>query len=152
MQQPEHRMRGLAHAAGVSLAELVLVLLLLGVLAAVVLPRLDARALQILPVAEQIAAEIRHAQSLAMTRGETHVFETDGASYSISSASQSQVQLSNGALSGSLRGLTVGGTGSIAFAPRFGQPDGAASITISDNGSSVTVTVSGETGYVQIIE
>lgn len=152
MQQPEHRMRGLAHAAGVSLAELVLVLLLLGVLAAVVLPRLDARALQILPVAEQIAAEIRHAQSLAMTRGEAHAFEIGGASYSISSASQSQVQLSNGALSGSLRGLTVSGTGSIVFAPRFGQPDGAASITISDNGSNVTVTVSGETGYVQIIE
>lgn len=139
-------------ACGASLAELVLVLLLVAVLAAVALPRLNTEALQVLPVAEQMAAEIRYTQSLAMSRSESHAFRIDGDTFFITSTSGSQIALSDGQSAGSLRGLSVSGPVAISFAPRFGRPDTGGNIVVSGSGGSVTISVDGETGYVQIIE
>lgn len=109
--------------AGFTMVELVIVMVLVGILAAYALPRLNTGALQVMPVAEQIAAEIRYTQNLAMTRSQEHTFEIIGNTISI----QGGVPLSDG-------------------------QTGGGSVSVTGGGSSATVQVSGETGYVQIAE
>ena len=54
---------------GFTLVELVMVLLLIAILAFVVLPRQSQNTLELSGQAEQVATDIRYAQSLSMTRG-----------------------------------------------------------------------------------
>src|SRR5258708_16097891 len=56
-------------ARGFTLVELVMVLLLIGILAFVVLPRTSQNTLELSSQAEQLATDIRYAQTLSMTRG-----------------------------------------------------------------------------------
>lgn len=128
--------------------ELVIVMILVAVLAFVAIPRLNTDSLKVVPVAEQIAGEIRYAQNLAMTRSDSHTFSVGGGSYSISN-SDGPVSLSNGEAAGSYTDVNVD-SATITFSPRFGQPDGGASINVTGGGSTVTIEVEGETGYVRI--
>jgi prepilin-type N-terminal cleavage/methylation domain-containing protein len=54
---------------GFTLIELVMVLLLVAILAFVVLPRSSENTIQLSSQAEQVASDIRYAQTLSMTRG-----------------------------------------------------------------------------------
>jgi len=54
---------------GFSLIELIMVLTLVGVLAFIAWPRLSQNTLELSSQAEQVASDIRYAQSLSMTRG-----------------------------------------------------------------------------------
>ena len=54
---------------GFTLVELVVVLLLIAILAFVALPRLSQNTLELSSQAEQVATDIRYAQTLSMTRG-----------------------------------------------------------------------------------
>ena len=137
-------------SAGFTVIELVIVLVLVGVLAAYALPRINPSALQVTPVAEQIAAEIRYAQNLAMSRSQSHTFNVNGNTMTISNE-EGAVALSNGQASVSFSGVSVG-DGNVTFSPRFGQPSGGASINVDGGGSSVAVQVSGETGYVRVVQ
>lgn len=130
--------------------ELIVVMIILVALAFVVIPRLDLPSLKVMPVAEQIASEIRYAQNLALTRSQSHTFTVGGGSFSISN-DDGGVPLSNGESSGSYSDVGVDAE-TILFSPRFGQPDGGASIEVSAGSTFVTVVVEGETGYVYIVE
>lgn len=137
-----------ARCAGFTMIELVVVMVIVAALAFVAIPRLDQSSMKIAPVAEQIAAEIRYAQSLALTRGEPHTFTVGGGGFSISSGG-SAVSLSNGDASGSYTDVVVD-SASVTFSSRFGQPDAGAVISVSGGSSSVSVIVEGETGYVRV--
>jgi MSHA pilin protein MshC len=132
--------------AGFTMIELVIVMVLVGILAAYALPRLNTASLQVMPVAEQIAAEIRYTQNLAMSRSEAHTFEVSGNTITINGGA---VALSNGQGSVTFSGVSVS-PASVTFSPRFGQPSGGASINVDGGGSSVSVQVAGETGYVTV--
>jgi type II secretion system protein H len=64
--------RNWLYIAGFSLVELVVVMIIVAVLAFVALPRTNNDATMLAAEAERLAAEIRYAQSLAMTRGQPH--------------------------------------------------------------------------------
>jgi MSHA pilin protein MshC len=138
------------HRQGFTTTELLIVLVLVGVLAFIAIPRLNVPSLKVAPVAEQVAAEIRYAQNLAMTRSVAHSFMVGGGSYSISNAGGS-VPLSNGEAAGSYDDVTVDAV-TVTFSPRFGRPDGGSSIAVSAGSSVATIVVEGETGYVYIVE
>lgn len=137
-----------SRTAGFTMIELIVVMIILGALAFVVIPRLDLPSLKVMPAAEQIAAEIRYAQNLALTRAEPYTFEVSGNTISISGPGAT---LSNGDVSKSFDDVNISGS-DITFAPRFGQPSGAASINLEAGSTTATVVVEGETGYVFIQE
>lgn len=137
------------YSGGFTMIELVVVMVLVAVLAFVAIPRLNVGSLQVVPVAEQIAAEIRYAQSLAMTRSETFTFTLSAGTYSIFGEDSGLVNLSDGRSSGSV-GDASATPASIDFNPRFGKPTGTGSITVSGGGSSVIISIDSETGYVSL--
>lgn len=136
-----------------TMIELVIVMVLISVLAIVAIPRLDSDGLRVAPLAERMAAEIRYAQNLAFTRSESHTFviNTSAGSYSILRGG-TPVALSSGEASGSLDGASVSGLASVTFEPRFGRPYAGGSIDISAGGGNATITIEGETGYVQVVD
>lgn len=146
--------RAAGRTDGFTLFELIIILVLVGLLSIVAIPMFLNEDLRVTPAADQIAGEIRYAQSLAMTRGESHSFDVSGDSFSISSESGGAVPLSNGDAAGSFDGLSLtidgGGSGSVTFSSLFGEADGAHTIQVSGGGSSASVSVAGDTGYVNV--
>lgn len=136
-----------------TMIELVIVMVLVSALAFFAIPRLNSTGLKVVPVAEQMAAEIRYTQNLAFTRSEAHEFTIDvgSESYAISS-NGSPVGLSSGENSGSFAGLSVSGPTSISFEPRFGRPASGGSISLSGGGTTATIQIEGETGYVYVVD
>lgn len=141
-------------ANGFTLFELIIILVLVGLLSIVAIPVFLNEGLRVTPAADQIAGEIRYAQSLAMTHGESHSFNVSGDSFSISSESGGAVPLSNGDPAGSFDGLNLtidgSGSGSVTFSSLFGEADGTHTIQVSGGGSSASVSVAGNTGYVNV--
>ncbi len=72
LEQMENQLR----SHGFTLVELIVVMLVLGILAAVFIPRSNSPAIILSTQAEQFAADIRYAQSLAMTQGWSGVSPT----------------------------------------------------------------------------
>lgn len=57
------------HARGFTIIELVVVIVLMGIVAVVVVPRFSQNTVELSGQAEQVARDIRYAQTLSMTRG-----------------------------------------------------------------------------------
>ena len=66
---------------GFTLIELVMVMVIIGVLAAMAAPRLSITDTSVHAQAAQMARDIRHVQMLAMTGGQTLTFQSLGGSY-----------------------------------------------------------------------
>ncbi|RFF28298.1 prepilin-type N-terminal cleavage/methylation domain-containing protein [Wenzhouxiangella sp. 15181] len=141
-----------ARSAGFTMIELIVVLIILGALAFVAIPRLDLPSLKVMPAAEQIASEIRYAQNLALTRAEPYTFELAGNTISISGP---DATLSTGDASKTFDGVSISGS-NITFTSRFGAPvPPVANPTVTvaaASGNAVDIVVEGETGYVYIVE
>lgn len=143
---------GPARCSAFTMVELVVVLVILGVLAFVAIPRLNLQSLQVVPVAERIAAEMRYAQNLALSRSESHSFYIDNGSGTFGITNGGGVLLSDGSSTGSLEGASASGLTNVTFAPRFGTPDSGGSVTLSSGGSSVVIEIESETGYVRVVD
>ena len=83
-------MRGTAQT-GFTLLELVMVIIAIGVLAAIAVPRWSVGDSTVHAQAAQVARDIRHVQMLAMSQGRTLTFESSGTSYRCVDASSTLI-------------------------------------------------------------
>jgi len=151
--------------SGFSLLELVAVLAIVGLLAVFVAPRITAsQGIALSVVAAQLAANVRHAQTLAMSRGQRYRINLTPNSYQITdmggapivqplSSGTAPIVVSPAVLSGYNPPMT---SGYLAFDGR-GVPyidpatplAGTATITITSGADVATVVVAPETGHVR---
>lgn len=143
---------------GFTLIELVMVIVIVGVLAALAAPRLSLTDTSVHAQAAQIARDIRHVQMLAMARGQTLTFQSLGGSYRCTDSTPTVItdpatqQPFNLVLENGVSATA----GSISF-DSLGRPvNGGAllaavvSFTVSGSAQSATISVSPVTGFVTV--
>ncbi len=162
------RISGIRSAAehGFTLMELVVVVVLVGLLAFTVIPRMAGPSIGLDAQAEQLAADIRYTQSLAMTRGDRYRINLAAASYQITDSSGANPQVHPGTSSTNpvlLKSANLSGynppliNNYLVFDGRgvpyavYNSNTGMASnasITLTGGGASRIVVISSETGRV----
>lgn len=148
---------------GFSIVELVVIIVLVGLLAFTAIPRMAGPSLALDAQAEQLAADIRYTQSLAMTRGDRFRINLTAASYQVTDSAGMNPQIHPGTSSTNpvlLKSVSLSGpliNNYLAFDGRgipytvYNSSTGmAASATITLTGGSATrtVVISPETGRV----
>ncbi|MFU8780664.1 MAG: Tfp pilus assembly protein FimT/FimU [Kiritimatiellia bacterium] len=138
--------------AGFTILEVVAVLLLMGVLASVAIPRVMDAGYAVTAEAEVLRANLRFAQSVALAAntaqwsihfaGNTYTLQRNGATSSVRFPGQSSAThvLGNGV-------QVTGGTGTLVF-NTFGAPALTYVITLSNAARTESVVVTGFTGLV----
>lgn len=150
-------------SAGFSLIELVVVIVLLGIIAAVVMPRwqggsgFEERGLR-----DQVVAALRYAQKSAVAARRTVCVSFTSSPSKVDFAISSAYPAANCSVGSLLAGpdgtnLSVAASGSITFTSSVssftfdaaGRPSAAPSITVSGLPPAMAITVASETGYVR---
>lgn len=143
---------------GVTLIELVMVLVIIGVLAAIAAPRLSLTDTSVHAQAAQLVRDIRHIQMLAMARGETLTFESLGSSYRCTDSTTAVITdpATQQPFNLILETSVTASTGSVSF-DSLGRPVSggallAAAVTfmVSGGGQSAMISVSPVTGFVTV--
>ena len=147
---------------GFSLLELVIVLILTGILSVYAINRWPGSSINLSAQADQLVADIRYTQSLAMSRGQRYRINLNAASYSITNAAGTVAvphPVNNSAVALFDTGITLTTTNSFLVFDSNGIPyttttspgtplAGDAVITLTSSGLSRTVRISPQTGRV----
>lgn len=151
---------------GFSLVELVVIIVLVGLLVFSAIPRMAGPSLGLDAQAEQLAADIRYTQSLAMTRGDRFRINLTAASYQITDSAGVNPQIHPGTSSTNpvlLKSVSLGNynppliNSYVAFDGRgipysvFNSSTGLAGnavITLTGGGATRNIVISPETGRV----
>ena len=147
---------------GFTLVELVVVLVLLGIVAATVGVRMSGSSSNLGAQADQLASDIRYVQSLSMTRGQRHCIAFTVASYQITNTNCAALVV----LPTSVNPMPMGSGTTLAFTnalitfDTLGRPftDAAATtalaavsvITLRGGGQNATVRITPQTGLVTV--
>ena len=150
-------------AGGFSLMELIVVMVILAIAAAVVVPMFNTTDLQAMSAARLVACDLQYAQNVAITTQQpvTVTFDAAGNSYSLSNASGALIHPMNkgeysidfGAQSGfgqlDLVSATFAGSSAVTF-DELGAPDNAGSVTLQAGASVYGINVAAITGRVTV--
>ncbi|MBL4623333.1 MAG: type II secretion system protein [Immundisolibacteraceae bacterium] len=141
---------------GFTLIEMVMVMVIIGIMAAYAAPRWLGDEQLLDPQQRLLARDLRHAQSMAMTQGRSVNFEIISAGYQITDASLTVIidPARGEAFQVNLEpGLSIAGS-NFSF-DSLGRPTDGSSLlsapqvqTVSSGGSSATVTVAPVSGFV----
>lgn len=152
-------------AKGFTLIELVMVIVVLGILAAMASMRMPGEGIKASAQAEQLASDIRYTQSLAMSRGQRYRVNFTANSYQITDMSGvAQAHPSTGQTAAIVLTPAVLGaynppyTNSYVAFDGLGVPYTAATtaqtalatMTLTSGGEVINVTVAPQTGRVQV--
>ena len=146
---------------GFTAIELILVIVILGILAAIAYPRFQGLpGIRVSAAAQEIAGVIRYAQSQAISTAYNYkvYFYASTNSYSVYQVNRSsgaETIISNPlkagnypvALNTDYPGVTIGADYTVEF-DYLGAPDGGGSVTLSGGGNSMTISVLANTGRV----
>jgi prepilin-type N-terminal cleavage/methylation domain-containing protein len=146
---------------GFTAIELILVIVILGILAAIAYPRFQGLpGIRVSAAAQEIAGVIRFAQSQAISTAYNYkvYFYASTNSYSVYQVNRSsgaETIISNPlkagnypvALNTDYPGVTIGADYTVEF-DYLGAPDGGGSVTLSGGGNSMTISVLANTGRV----
>lgn len=137
---------------GFTLVELTVVLIVLGLLAAVVMPRVFDRAtFDARGFSDELAQTVRYAQKLAVAQHASVYVLTGGGQVRVcfdAACAQPAPNPAGGALTRNVpSGVTLSAPASLAF-DALGRPSAAASYAVSGGGVNRTLWVEVETGYV----
>ena len=144
---------GISHSKGMTFIEVIMVIVIIGILAATVIPRFDFSTTSTASVdgaAYMIASDIRYAQEFAMANriSKSIVFTNGSSTYTFLPPSTGMDP------SGQLQsiGATIGTTINFTF-NSLGEPTagGGSSVTVSAGGITKTITVTDYTGKVSIL-
>ncbi len=156
--QRKNRQRG-----AFTLVELLVVLVVLAIAAAVVVPALDSSGFQAVSAARMVATDLQYAQNAAITTQApvTVTFNVAGNSYSLSNASGALIHPMNkdaysidfDSQSGfgqlGIVSASFGGASSMSF-DELGAPDSAGSVTVQAGASGYVISVAAVTGRVTV--
>ena len=152
-------------AKGFTLIELIMVMVILSIVAAVASMRMPGDGINVSAQAEQLASDIRYTQSLAMSRGQRFQINFTASTYQIrNAAGDPQVHPGTGQTaavgldSTVLSGYNPPLTGNILAFNSLGVPytdattalAGLATLTLTSGGEAITVRVAPQTGRVQV--
>ena len=149
-------MWSLKNRNGFTLIELVIVIILLGIIAAVAIPKINTDAGQVPPAADIVASDIQYTQMYAMTNNTSSciTLATNTATYNYAGT-----YAAGACTGGATRNLasvganvTISAGQTIAF-NSLGEPYGlaaAATITVASGGNTKNITVSPYTGKVTV--
>ncbi|MFO7859516.1 MAG: GspH/FimT family protein [Ectothiorhodospiraceae bacterium] len=148
-------------ANGFSLLELVLVLLIVGAIGAVAAPRWSGWTADLTGAADTLAADLRYGQARAMNRATHYRLRFAGDGYVLEACDSGDDacdpgaddwlarRFADGEAQRSLGRVACSSCADVRFEYPSGAPSDGASLTLSADGESETVTVTTESGYVR---
>ena len=138
---------------GFTLVELVIVLVLAAILAASVLPRFTQGIVELSSQAEQVAADVRYAQMLSMTRGQHYCISFTGTGYQLRNTNCT-VAVTHPATGSTaaivLSATTVTTSNLTGNALEFDTKGRPQTLTVATNNGTITLTSSGQTRSVVV--
>ena len=145
---------------GFTLVELIVVILLIGIMSVFVIPKFDSDGFKARGLADEVITSIRHAQRLAMTRGEQYKIDISPTEYQVRKTNGDQVRHPSGkgeflfVAPDDFPANLIQSTESIEF-NSLGQPVKADSSAITiDTDISIppfTLRIEEETGYAHLL-
>jgi type II secretion system protein H len=133
--------------SGFTLIEIAAVLVIIAILSTLAVKRMGGSGISAYGDADRLVADLRYAQSLAMTRAQDVTVTITGSGWNLSGG----LRFADSETSRTTRqGVSFSASTSVIFRSPYGKVDSDQTITLLRGSDSIVVKVYGETGYVEI--